>query len=78
MATAVSTKPNRQQQQQEKSSPLLHVAAGFFSTAMWCCVSSALIVINNSLYQGGFAYPMMVTGLGQVSDVGPGGVVRTL
>jgi hypothetical protein len=45
---------------------------------MWCCVSSALIVINNSLYQGGFAYPLMVTGLGQVSDVGPGGVVRTL
>ena len=64
------------QQQKQKHDPhLLQLAAGFMSTVLWMFASSALIVINNTLYQGGFPYPMMVTGLGMVS-CGGGGVRR--
>lgn len=60
------THSNRGQGQQQQPSPWLQVLAGFLSTALWCFVSSTLIVLNKSLYKGGFPYPMMVTGLGQV------------
>lgn len=53
-------------QQQERRSQLLALAAGVFSTLLWGFASSSLIVMNNSLYQNGFPFPMMVTGIGQV------------
>lgn len=73
--------PQRYQQQQQQQcrqeahpqrSQLLQLAAGLTSTLLWCFASSTLIVINNSLYQGGFPFPMMVTGLGQVGAFAPG------
>jgi hypothetical protein len=64
-----------QQHKQQERAELLHMAAGLVSTVLWCLASSTLIVINNSLYKGGFPYPMMVTGIGQVraaADCRPG------
>jgi hypothetical protein len=59
-----SHRPGLQQQQQR--SQLLQLATGFVSTLLWCFASSTLIVVNSGLYKGGFPYPMMVTGIGQV------------
>eukprot|EP00882_Tetradesmus_deserticola_P010584 GHRQ01011180.1.p2 GENE.GHRQ01011180.1~~GHRQ01011180.1.p2 ORF type:complete len:153 (+),score=49.01 GHRQ01011180.1:824-1282(+) len=48
---------------------LEHAAAGLASTSLWCLASSLLIIYNRDLYDSGFAYPLMVTGLGQVFSV---------
>ncbi|KAF6258385.1 triose-phosphate transporter family-domain-containing protein [Scenedesmus sp. NREL 46B-D3] len=45
---------------------LEHAAAGLVSTVLWCMASSLLIICNKDLYDTGFAYPLMVTGIGQV------------
>lgn len=54
------------QHKQELLQKAEHAAAGFASTLLWCLTSSLLIIYNKQLYNGGFAYPLMVTGMGQV------------
>jgi hypothetical protein len=41
------------------------------SSLLWMISSSALIIANKQLYDGPLPYPMMVTGLGQVSASAP-------
>lgn len=42
-------------------------AVGLAATLAWMAVSSALIVANKRVYAGGFPYPMLVTGVGQLA-----------
>jgi hypothetical protein len=57
----------QQQQQRQPLRGLEHAAAGLISTLLWCLASSLLIIYNKDLYDTGFAYPLMVCGMGQVS-----------
>jgi hypothetical protein len=43
-------------------------ASGLASTLLWMLFSSALIIANKRVYAAGFAYPMLVTGLGQIAS----------
>lgn len=55
-----------QQQPRQLLHSLEHAAAGCVSTLLWCLASSLLIIYNKDLYDAGFKYPLMVTGMGQV------------
>ncbi len=65
----VSQKRNQAKQQQCHSVSLQEVAAGLVSTLLWCLSSSLLIIYNKELYDNGFPFPLMVTGMGQVRFV---------
>jgi hypothetical protein len=63
---AASSAVQQQQQPRQSLRVLEHAAAGFISTLLWCVASSLLIIYNKDLYDTGFAYPLMVCGMGQV------------
>jgi len=43
------------------------IAAAVVSTLSWIVISSLLIVLNKALYLQGFNFPLLLTGMGQVS-----------
>jgi hypothetical protein len=64
--TATATQQQQQPPPRQLLQSLEHAAAGFVSTLLWCLASSLLIIYNKDLYDAGFVYPLMVTGMGQV------------
>lgn len=51
---------------------------GALATLAWMLCSSSTILANKRLYSLGFAYPMMVTGLGQGASAAGGALVARL
>jgi hypothetical protein len=64
MTTAAAVKNHRLPAQHHSKAQ--DVAAGVISIVLWMAASSALIIYNKALYDNGFPFPQMVTGMGQV------------
>eukprot|EP00775_Hariotina_reticulata_P006948 gene6948-7165_t len=69
MTVAAALKTQRLPAQLQHQSKAQDVAAGVVSTVFWMAASSALIIYNKELYDRGFPFPQMVTGMGQVFSV---------